>query len=76
MNALFNNIKWNEVKAVGFDMDGTLYDEYEFISQVYSEINIRLINDLEVLRFMEKRWLEKGSSYPFIFQEAYSMQLQ
>ena len=73
MNALFNNIKWNEVKAVGFDMDGTLYDEYEFISQVYSEINIRLINDLEVLRFMEKRWLEKGSSYPFIFQEAYSI---
>ena len=73
MNALFDNIKWNEVKAVGFDMDGTLYDEFEFISQVYSEINIQLINDVEVLRFMKKRWLEKGSSYPFIFQEAYSI---
>jgi FMN phosphatase YigB (HAD superfamily) len=73
VNALFKNIKWNEVEAVGFDMDGTLYDEFEFISRVYSEINIRLINDLEVLSFMKKSWLEKGSSYPFIFQEAYSM---
>lgn len=73
MNALYKDINWNIVSTVGFDMDGTLYDEYDFIKQVYCEINTKLINNNNVLDFMLMRWMEKGSSYPHIFDEVYSM---
>ena len=73
MNALYKNINWNIVSTIGFDMDGTLYDEYDFIKQVYCEINTKLINNNNILDFMLMRWLEKGSSYPYIFNEAYDM---
>jgi FMN phosphatase YigB (HAD superfamily) len=60
---------------VGFDLDGTLYDEFDFIDQVYVAIvtaNINLISDkLAAVNWMEQRWLEKGSSYNLIFDEAY-----
>ena len=39
MKSLFNKINWDKISYVGFDMDGTLYDEYEFISEVYKEIS-------------------------------------
>jgi len=56
-------------------MDGTLYDEYEFIDQVYCEI-INQTRDLinfekQACLWMNKRWLIKGSSYPYIFSETY-----
>ena len=73
MNALYKDIIWDTVRAIGFDMDGTLYDEYDFIQQVYCEINTKLINNDNILDFMLMRWLEKGSSYPYIFDEVYSM---
>ena len=73
MNALYKDINWDTVSAIGFDMDGTLYDEYDFIQQVYCEINTKLINNDKILNFMLMRWMEKGSSYPYIFDEAYSM---
>lgn len=72
MSVLYSDIDWTKVEYVGFDMDGTLYDEYDFIKQAYYEINAKLINDTNILNFMLNRWLEKGSSYPFIFDEAYS----
>jgi len=71
LNALYSDLDWQNVKTVGFDMDGTLYDEYNFIEQVYSEINKQLIKNDNVLSFMLNRWIEKGSSYSHIFSEAY-----
>ena len=38
MKYLCNEIPWERIKAVGFDMDGTIYDEYDFIYQVYQSI--------------------------------------
>lgn len=71
LNALYNNINWNGISTVGFDMDGTLYDEYDFMYQVYGKINHQLINNDVALEFMLQRWLQKGSSYPYIFDETY-----
>lgn len=71
LSPLFKNVNWNHITSVGFDMDGTLYDEFDFIKQVYSEINKQLILNDSILSFMTERWLEKGSSYPLIFSEAY-----
>lgn len=69
LNCLYKNIDWSSISYVGFDMDGTLYDEFDFIRQVYSQIaddvSIDIKNDLL------ERWLEKGSSYPYIFSEIY-----
>lgn len=73
LNALYNDINWVDIETVGFDMDGTLYDEFEFIKQVFIQINIKLIKNEDVLNFMLFRWLEKGSSYPFIFDEVYKL---
>ena len=39
MKSLFNKINWDEISYVGFDLDGTLYDEYDFIYNVYLEIS-------------------------------------
>lgn len=73
LNVLYNDINWSKIAYVGFDMDGTLYDEYDFIIQIYSKINKELIQNEEILSFMLNRWLEKGSSYQYIFEEAYEM---
>ena len=70
-NPFSSRIEWNKIKNVCFDMDGTLYDEFDFIKQVYQFINEKLINDKEIEDFMFNRWLEKGSSYPKIFEETY-----
>ena len=71
MNAFFNEKNWKNIEYVGFDLDGTLYDEYEFIYQVYSEINKKFLHNQKALEFMLRRWMEKGSSYPYIFEETY-----
>ncbi|MDH5716998.1 MAG: HAD family hydrolase [Spirochaetia bacterium] len=70
MNVFFKNIDWQNIEYVGFDMDGTLYDEIDFISQVYSKI-CSFLNE-GAFDFMLNRWLEKGSSYSKIFEEAYA----
>lgn len=74
MKFLFPKIPWDNIKAIGFDMDGTLYDEFEFIAQVYEPISELICKESnckhqEIKDFMLWRWLEKGSSYPFIFSE-------
>ncbi len=76
MKYLQAEIPWDNIKAVGFDMDGTLYDEFDFISQVYKPISKTLSNPSynsdSVLKNMLKKWLERGSSYPHIFSETAS----
>ncbi len=74
MKYLSNSVDWKEVHAVGFDIDGTLYDEMEFISQVYRPISQVIadacgIDKKEVYDRILARWMEKGSSYDRIFEE-------
>jgi FMN phosphatase YigB (HAD superfamily) len=71
---LTNQINWDKITHIGFDLDGTLYDEFEFISQAYDDVlvswGIRSADELLMARnFMRSRWIEKGSSYPRIFGE-------
>jgi len=71
LNVLYSDIDWSKIKNVGFDLDGTLYDEYEFITQVYSKICEGYSSQIK--DFMLSRWLEMGSSYPHIFDETFDM---
>lgn len=71
---LHETFDWPSVEAVGFDLDGTLYDEYDFIEQVYYPIAVKLVEatggELEpTYNWMLRRWLEKGSSYNKLFDE-------
>jgi putative hydrolase of the HAD superfamily len=79
MKYLFPEIEWSKIKAVGFDMDGTLYDEFDFIQQAYKVISTNFEkenkSDYCLLDFMLSRWLEKGSSYPYIFKETLDLAL-
>ena len=75
LKSLFPKIDWEEIVVVGFDLDGTLYDEFDFISQVYRPISRKLASasgadENEVYKKLLQRWLEKGSSYNRIFSEA------
>ena len=75
LKSLYPGVDWRRVRVVGVDMDGTLYDEAEFIDQVYrpvAAIIARVSGDpIERIRqSMLRRWLEKGSSYDRIFDEA------
>lgn len=74
LKSLFPQVVWDQIEAVGFDLDGTLYDELDFILQVYSPIaaclaNVTKQSQHEVYWWMVNRWLEKGSSYNRIFLE-------
>lgn len=72
LSILFPEINWDRFDYIGFDLDGTLYDEFDFIEQVYEKIASKLtersIKD-DVVEYMKVRWLQKGSSYPKIFGE-------
>jgi len=77
LKSLYPSIDWDDVRIVGCDMDGTLYDEADFISQAYRPIAKLLTmsghENADILHsWMFQRWLEKGSSYPHIFYEATS----
>jgi putative hydrolase of the HAD superfamily len=72
MNVLFDDIDYKNIKYIGFDLDGTLYDEFDFIKQVYDEINNELLKDAQSHDYMLNRWLEKGSSYNKIYDEVYN----
>jgi putative hydrolase of the HAD superfamily len=74
MNYLVNNnFEWENIKAVGFDLDGTLYDEFDFITQVYEEIALiykdHVLDIKDIKAKLLRKWIEKGSSYPNIFKE-------
>jgi len=74
LRSLFPQIDWSQVVHVGFDLDGTLYDEFDFIVQAYRPVACRIAQatgqeDIAVYDVLTRRWLEKGSSYPKIFSE-------
>ena len=71
----FPRVEWERVTAVGFDLDGALYDEFEFIEQAYGRVAPVLsattgAAEDDLRSRMLSRWIEKGSSYPHIFSEA------
>jgi len=74
LRSLFPSVDWTQRELVGFDLDGTLYDEFEFIRQAYEPIAARFAvlgtrpADL-IYSTMLSRWLEKGSSYNRLFDE-------
>tara|TARA_A100001035_G_scaffold279880_1_gene282739 strand:+ start:594 stop:1259 length:666 start_codon:yes stop_codon:yes gene_type:complete len=78
MKSLYPNIDWNSIKMVGFDLDGTLYEEFDFIYQVYDNIS-KLIskyvgeNSDFVLDYLLEVWMSKGSSYNKIFDDFLSL---
>lgn len=77
LKSLYPLINWDIVQIVGFDLDGTLYDEMDFIVQVYkpiSEIMAKLCNSPaeRIFIWMLQRWLEMGSSYNRIFSDVLS----
>ena len=73
LKSLYKEINWNRVGAIGFDLDGTLYDEKEFISQVYQDISCYIgklsCHKQEIIyRYMLREWIQYGSSYYHIFE--------
>ena len=78
LSVLYPDIDWSHIESVGFDMDGTLYDEFEFITQIYRKIIMEnskffsIENQTAILEFMTERWLQKGSSYNKIFEETFT----
>ena len=75
LKSLFPRINWSLIEYVGFDLDGTLYDEFEFIVQAYRPVAERIARHTgqtfsSVYESMSNRWLAMGSSYPHIFYEA------
>lgn len=75
LKSLYPRVDWDRVRVVGIDMDGTLYDEAEFIAQVYRPIAAIIARSAgspaePIHAALLRRWLEKGSSYDRIFDEA------
>ena len=62
--------------SVGFDVDGTLYDEFDFISQAYRGV-ARVIAELadakesDVYEALCSEWKQFGSSKTTLFQDVY-----
>lgn len=74
LKCLYPEVDWNSIDLIGFDMDGTLYDEAEFIFQAYRPISERFARLVQcdadyVHRHLYARWLCKGSSYNRIFED-------
>ncbi|WP_445372570.1 HAD family hydrolase [Methylomonas sp. HW2-6] len=74
LKSLYPSIDWQNVKAVGFDLDGTLYDEFDFIYQVYRPIAEKLsavvgAEPADTYSDLLRCWLDKGSSYNRIFSD-------
>lgn len=71
---LYPSVDWRLIKVVGFDLDGTLYDEAEFITQAYLDVAKILSaitkTDLdETYSSIYSEWLIRGSSYNQIFRD-------
>lgn len=70
-----SNLDFEAIDIYGFDLDGTLYDEFEFVSQAYRSIaeyismrSAKSQSVSEILLFMQSVWLEYGSSKKDLFQ--------
>lgn len=74
LKSSFPQLNWDEIVAIGFDLDGTLYDEYDFIHQAYLPIADLFARECRMdARYLHRtllaRWVEKGSSYNRIFSD-------
>ena len=56
---LYPQINWNNINYVGFDLDGTLYDEADFIAQAYIKISNYLSQETGI--FIDPLMLERLS---------------
>jgi FMN phosphatase YigB (HAD superfamily) len=75
LRSSYPRVDWDRVRVVGFDLDGTLYDEAEFIAQVYRPIAAIIARAAggavdAVYPALLRRWHQMGSSYSQIFAEA------
>lgn len=64
--------------TIGFDMDGTLYDEFDFVSQAYKNIAeiMECGSGVHWQSFYDRlciEWLERGTSGRNLFQDVYFM---
>lgn len=75
LNALSKINDSKSVAAIGFDLDGTLYDESQFIAQAY----LKIANDMQAIIGKPERaifdklydlWILKGSSHKTLFDDA------
>ena len=78
MKSLYPSVDWDSIKVVGFDLDGTLYEEFDFIYQVYKNISkfisIHVKEKSEfVFNYLLEVWMLKGSSYNKIFDDFLSL---
>ena len=73
MNYFFKELEISDLNYIGFDLDGTLYDELDFIIQPYQLISKLFHKENEVFVFMRSSWLKYGSSYNRIFSNAYEL---
>ena len=65
----------DHIEAMVFDLDGTLYDEYDFIRQAYHAVSKVMADgsgsdEKRIYESLCRLWLSHGSSAP-IFQMAY-----
>ena len=65
----------DQIEALVFDLDGTLYDEYDFIRQAYLAVSKVMAggsksDENKIYESLCRLWLSHGSSAP-VFQMAY-----
>lgn len=68
----------NNIKAVVFDLDGTIYDEFDFIVQVYLDVAKVIADYIQIpLNIVYEKlcqtWLEIGSSGNVFQQSAFEL---
>lgn len=66
----------SDYKAVGFDLDNTLYNEKDFITQAYNLIAIEVhevvgVDPNDFKDFLLDLWIRLGSKSPQLFQKAF-----
>lgn len=67
MKSFISKIESGSYRCIGFDLDGTLYDEFDFIQQAYLPVSQAIAENLRVDKevvFSElcTEWLKHGSS--------------
>lgn len=70
--------KIQEYDIVGFDIDGTVYDEFDFIKQAYVGVAKVIaeyikVDEKEVFNELCNQWKQFGSSKTTLFQDVFSL---
>lgn len=65
----------DQYKVIGFDLDGTLYDEFDFVKQAYKGVAKAMseslhVNHADIWNRLNIEWLKVGSSGP-VFQNVF-----